>query len=357
MSRQPVTRTAAEWYEPRLDARLLGINLGWLNKHDGNQSTNWLGSDYDATKIEADLDLIVSLGLTKIRAFIQIESVMGYSSGFSWNTTARANLHDFLQMVSDKNLQIIAVMNSGNHDGSYASLDGKFRWDLCTTPSGIAEYVAAQTLYINEYKSYPILMFELANEPYGELTWSAGAIASGATIADMHNFLKASYDNAKSLTDIYCGFSDIEESQQEVYQIIESDTFRTNYVDDCTDVYSMHIYRPDQSYIADFGRVTDKPKWCTELGAINYNDPTASSHPVAGRNELYDESSNFASTVSIARKLQASGFELIMPWSISDNSGLITHNADGTHTQKKLLKFIDSLTTGRSSVSGTRTTA
>lgn len=308
-----------------------GVNLPWLNKHDGYQSTNWLNADYDSAKIEADLALVGSLGFTKIRTFLQIESVMAYDAGFAWNVTAKANLNDFFDRCENHGISVIAVMNSGNHDGNCASLDGKFRWDLPKTQGGIDIMVAAQTLYINELKTRDILMFEFCNEPYGELTWSAGAISAETTKAQMHNYLVQSYDNAKLLTDIPVGFSDLEEEEQTRYQTFSSASNRANYVDDCTDIYSMHIYLPDSSYVYDFSGVVGKPKWCSEFGHLNYNDPTASEHPVAGNLELYNEASNFDAVTSILPRLLTSGFTLAMPWSAVDNAGFIKHNADGSH--------------------------
>lgn len=308
-----------------------GVNLPWLNKHDGYQSTNWLNVDYDSTKIEADLALVESLGFTKIRTFLQIESVMAYDAGFTWNVTAKANLNDFFDRCENHGISVIAVMNSGNHDGECASLDGKFRWDLPKTQGGIDVMVAAQTLYINELKTRDILMFEFCNEPYCELTWSAGAISAGTTKAQMHTYLVQSYNNAKLLTDIPVGFSELEEEEQEIYQTFSSASNRANYVDDCTDIYSMHIYRPDSSYVYDFSSVVGKTKWCSEFGHLNYNDPSASEHPAAGNLELYKEASNFDAVMSISPKLINDGFGLIMPWSVADNNGFIKHNADGSH--------------------------
>ena len=275
-SQQSLVTTPQESRVP-LNSGNLGINLPWLNKHDGSESTNWLNTDYDAAKIDADLAGIQSLGIKKIRAFLMLESVMEYDeTEFVWNPQARANLHDFLRKCAARGISVIVVMNSGNHDGSYASLDGKFRWNLIKTQEGINKYIAAQTLYINEYKAYNnILMFELCNEPYGELTWSPAAIASGVTKDEVHSFLKQAYDNAKTLTDIYVGFSELEEEEQSKYRFFSDPTNRTEYIDDCTDVYSMHFYRPNASYIADFRNLTNKPKWATEVGNLNYYDPDA----------------------------------------------------------------------------------
>ena len=272
-----------------LNSENLGINLPWLNKHDGSESTNWLNADYDVVKIDADLAGIRSLGITKIRAFLMLDSVMEYDgTNFAWNTQAKANLHDFLGKCAARGISVIVVMSSGNYDGSYASLDGKFRWDLIKTQEGIDKYIAAQTLYINEYKTSNILMFELCNEPYGELTWSPAAIVSGVTKDEVHNFLKQAYDNAKTLTDIYVGFSELEEEEQSQYRVFSDPANRAKYVDDCTDVYSMHFYRPDASYIADFRNLTSKPKWASEVGHLNYYDPDALGWPMAGHNELHD---------------------------------------------------------------------
>lgn len=334
----------ARWIKdqiPSFNSENLGMNLPWLNNHDGTESTNWLNTDYNPEKIEADLAGISSLGVKKIRVFLMLESVMEYDGEkFFWNEKARENLHDFFRRCRSKDLSVITIMSAGHHDGIHESLDGKFRWDLITTQEGLDKYLAAQTLYIDEYKEYDILMFEIANEPYGELTWSQAAIQLGITKDQVHNFLKQSYDNAKTLTDIYVGFSELEEQEQEKYQFFSNPENRKKYADDCTDVYSMHFYRPDASYIYDFSDLTDKPKWATEIGHLNYYDPEMIVHPMAGHKELYDEAQNYLAVMDISQKLLDTGFCAIYLWSWGSNPGMVIHNPDGTHTLLKLARWV-----------------
>jgi hypothetical protein len=94
----------------------------------------------------------------------------------------------------------------------------------------------------------------------------------------------------------------------------------------------MHVYRPDASYLADFREVTDKPKWLSECGAINYSDPTGSSHAgMPGNDELY-KPTNDPSTRSLMLKAINSGFSLCMPWSLADNPGIVDYIGGGLVT-------------------------
>lgn len=320
----------------------LGMNFPWLNMHDGFESTNWLNVDYDPQKINADLAGIQGLGIKKIRAFMMLESVMDWDgNSFRWNESARENLFDFLNKCNAKGISIIVVMSSGNHDGNYKNLDGKFRWPLIRNQEGINAYLMAQTAYIMSIDDAAnILMFEFLNEPYADLTWSDGAIASGATKEDVHNYLKQSYDNAKNLTGTPIGFSEYEEKEQARYQAFYNATNREKYIDDCTDIYSMHVYRPNDTYLADY-RDLIKPKWLSEVGALNYYDPNKFLHPMEGHNELYQTEPNFDATKKIIIKaIYDEGFSAVYPWSWSSNSGMVIHNSNGSHTLLKLPLWI-----------------
>ena len=325
----------------------LGINFAWLNNHDGSEITNWLNIKYDPAKVNADLDGIQNTGIRKVRAFLQIDSVMSCNgTSFVWNEQSRSNLNDFVKKCKLRGIHLIVVMDTGNSEGNtYTNLDGKFKWPLIKTQQGIDKYLVAQTMYINELKSYNnILMFEIMSEPYAELTWSLDAKASDVTKDDVHNYLKQSYNNAKRLTNVPVGFSDYEEEEQGKYRTFSDDANREKYIDDCTDIYSMHIYRPDASYLYDFSKLTSKPKWLSEFGNLNYEDLdiAKSYRKLVGHNELYDTEKNFNAVISIAPKAESDGFSGMYLWSWSSNIGMVSHNPDGTHTVKKLLLWVKS---------------
>lgn len=362
MARLPATgRTQLAWYSRRVrySPAVLGLNYPWIN-NAGSETVNWLDA-YDFAVTESDLALIASWGITKIRAWAQLESVMGWSDAYyyGWQGDYRANLDDFLTRCTSHGLQVILVVGDGKSSGGYASLDGKFRWTFVTGNS--APYLDALTTYVSWFRSHPcVLMWELQNEPYANLTWSPNAIASGATQAQTHSFLVSCYQTVKPLVGtVYTGFSDYEEEDQAQYQLFSSAANRAVLVDDCTDVYSMHVYRGDQSQVADFRTLTGKPKWCSEVGSYNYYDPTGSDHPVPAYNELDDDSpngisglSNPYSVRSISAKLINSGFGLIMPWAFSDNPGLVGHNPDGTYLPGSLVGWIQSQFASRTAASG-----
>ena len=339
----------------------LGINYPWINA-DGSESVNWLTAAYSSATVAADLAVLQGWGITKIRAWAQLESVMDWSgSAYSLDATYSPNLDDFLTRCASYGISVILVIGDGSSSGGYSNLDGKFRWTFVTGSS--TAYLNGLTAYVNHYASHPnILMWELQNEPYGNLTWSANAEASGATQAQTHTFLVAAYETVKALAgSTYVGFSDYEEEQQPVYQIFSSSTNRANLVNDCTDVYSMHIYRANSGQIADFRQLTAKPKWCTEIGCYNYYDPTASTHPIAAWDELLDDSGpngfsglcNPPSVRDIGVKLMNSGFSLIMPWAFGDNAGMVLHTAAGGYVTGTLPAWMTGqFSAGRSAASG-----
>ena len=341
-----------QWYEQRVNyiPATLGINYPWINNHAGGESVNYLNVNYSTTFVENDLALIASIGITRIRAWAPLEQIMDWTGSlYTVNTPYALNLDDFLTRCNNHGLSVILVIGDGKSSGGYTSLDGKFQWTFVTGSN--AAYLAALTTYVNRYKKYGnILMWELQNEPYANLTFSANAQASGATQTQTHAFLVTCYQLVKNIVgSAYVGFSDYEEDQQSQYQMFSSATNRTNLINDCTDIYSMHIYRKDASQIADFRTLTTKPKWCTELGSYNYYDPTASTHPIAAYNEFKSEGTNGFSGLSnpyavrsIGADLVNAGFSLIMPWSVGDNDSMIQHLSDGTHLVKSLPTWMQS---------------
>lgn len=322
-----------------------GMNLPWLNLHNGSQVVNWLNTAYDAQKVEDDLSDLQAIGIQKIRAWAQMESIFNYkNSTFILNPTYAANLDDFLNRAERHGISVILVMgDGGNEPHAPQDLDGLFRWELIQNGSaGDMVYARAYAAYLNRFKFHPnILMWEIANEPYSNLSFYDRPQTLGITQTQVHAYLLAAYKALKPLAGtIPVGFSDYEEEQQTKYQLFSSAAKRAALVDDCTDIYSMHIYRLTASQVADFRTLTAKPKWATELGSYNYNDPTASDHPLPANGELFQTDANFNSFISISHKLLNSGFTLLMPWSWGDNPGMVKHNADGSHTLYKLPLFL-----------------
>ena len=142
------------------------------------------------------------------------------------------------------------------------------------------------------------------------------------------------------------GISELEEEEQEMYQIFSDTEKRRMFIDDVTDVYSMHIYRNNASQVADFSNLTGKPKWVVELGAYNYDDPYAKEHPVPGFSELFDTNKNYNATIDISRKLLNSNFTIIMPWAFTSNNGMVRHNTNGSHELLKFAQFMKKQLTG-----------
>jgi hypothetical protein len=329
----------------------LGINLPWLNLHNGTEAVNWLNTKYDGPLIDNDLSGIQSMGITRIRSFCQMESIFNYSDGdFILNESYAKNLDDFLERADRHNISVICVMGDGNYEGTPADLDGHMHWDLIQTPAGLKTYRNAYISYINRFKSHKnILMWEMVNEPYGSIAWSYSAKALKITPSQVHVFLLQSYQAIKPLTGtVPVGFSDLEEEQQSMYRLFSDPTKRKALVDDCTDVYAMHIYRASADQVADFRGLTGKPKWTLELGAYNYDDSEAKEHPIPAANELYNTDENYIAVTQISRKLLNSGFSLIMPWGFASNDGMVKHNPDDSHTLLKLAQFMKDQLLGRS---------
>ncbi|MES2436783.1 MAG: cellulase family glycosylhydrolase [Patescibacteria group bacterium] len=317
----------------------LGINLPWLDLHNGVEEYNWLNEKYNSKLIDKDLAEIQAMGITKIRTFCQMESLFNFKDGkFELHKKYAKNLDDFLTKAEKHNISVICVMGAGNYEGEPKSLDGNFRWELIKTPAGIKVYTDAYSTYIKRFSSHKnIIMWETHNEPYGSATWSEAAKVAQVTEDQIHEYLFQSYKTIKPLVgSTYVGFSDLEEREQPKYQLFSDEAKRTRLVDDSTDVYSLHIYRNSADQVFDFSGVKNKPKWVVEYGGYNYYDPQAIEHPIAGNSELYNTEANYTSTVDISNKLVNTGFTLLMPWAFSSNSGMVVHNPDGTHTLLKL---------------------
>lgn len=320
----------------------LGINLPWLDLHNGGVAVNWLNARYDSRLIDQDLAVIRTMGITKIRSFCPLESVYNFNGTFVLNENYARNLDDFLDIADNYGIDVICVIGDGNYEEKPNDLDGKLRWELIQNPEGLEIYKNAYIDYINRFKNHKnILMWEIVNEPYGSMTWSYRAKELNVTQEQVHTFLIQSYQAIKPLAgDVPVGISDLEEEEQEKFQIFSNPEKRRLLIDDVTDIYSMHIYRNYAYQVADFRHLTDKPKWVVELGAYNYDDPYAIDHPIPGLNELFDTEKNYNATIPIARKLSNSGFTLIMPWSFTSNNGMVRHNHNGSHTLLKLAQFM-----------------
>ncbi len=330
--------------QSKFNSNNLGINLPWLDLGDGTQVLNWLNTNYNGALIEEDIQFVSKMGITQIRSFCQMESVFNYTDGkFILNDEYAANLDNFLDTAENHGLKVICVMGNGNHDGNPQDLDGFLRWEMLQSEAGLVAYKNAYEDYINRFKHHDnILMWEINNEPYSSITWSGAAQSFNITQDQVHNYLVMAYQTIKPMVgQTLVGFSDLEEKQQPKYRTYSDEAFRVKYIDDSTDVYSMHIYRMSADEIADFSNLTSKPKWVTELGAYNYDDPQAVNHPVPGHNELYDPDANYSAVTSIGEKLIDTGFTLIMPWSFTSNPGLVKHNPDGSHTLLKLGLYIN----------------
>lgn len=321
----------------------LGISLPWLDLHNGTEEINWLNTKYKPKLIENDLTTIQSMGITKVRAFCQMESIFNYTNGeFVLNEEYAKNLDDFLNRAEKHGIAVICVLGDGNYDGSPKDLSGNFHWDLIQKPEGLQVYKDAYVAYIDRFSSHRnILMWDIFNEPYGSLTWSFSAKALKITPDQVHSYLLQSYKVVKPLAgNAFVGFSDIEEEQQSIYQLFSDPNKRKKLVDDCTDIYAMHIYRALASEVADFRSLNGKPKWVLELGNYNYSDPEAIEHPIPADHELYNPEENYIAVTQISRKLLNSGFTLIMPWGFASNNGMVKHNPDGSHTLLKLAQFM-----------------
>jgi hypothetical protein len=201
-------------------------------------------------------------------------------------------------------------------------------------------------------------MWEVANEPYGNLTWAAYPQQQKVSVDQTHRYLRTIYEAVKPLTKAHVGFSDLHEEQQEKYRLFTNPEFRRRYIDDATDVYAMHIYRASAEQVADFSELCGKPKWCSELGSYNYVDETGAAHAgQPARGELWNERENFRAVTAILPKLLDGGFELVLPWAFTANEGMVVHRRDGSHELKALPRWMQTqLNAAAGNVPGARET-
>ena len=345
--RRSIIRQQASWDERKVHFTPdnLGLNFPWQH----GSGVDWL-SHYDSAHVQTDLDFLVSMGVKHIRTWLPLDGCYSYSGGadgtFTESPTQMAAAHDFLSRVDISGLKLIVVLADGNSATQPASLDGKVQWSLFKTPAGRAKYMALFTDFVTQMRDYTcIYAWETMNEPYGSGTqygFSAYANSLSISLADVRTFLISAYNVVKAADPSrLVTFSEYEEEEQAKYRVFSDETFRRTFIEPATDVYSMHVYRPSASMLADFRGIIDKPLWLTEVGHINYTDPTASEHPLAGNSELYT-ARNAAVTRAIARKALNSGFSLVMPWSASENDHIVKHISPTKHALGNLGQWIKS---------------
>ena len=331
-------------------AETLGINLPWLDRHTGDDFrsvSNWFDSSYDSKLVAADLAAIEAMGIRRIRSFCLMEWVFAFRDGAFREVPANTrNLDDFLNRAADCGIEVIPVMSDGNSGGGPAG-DG-FNWQLIQHREGLDVYADGYAAYVARFSRHKnIGMWEIHNEPYGALTWGTVPKSLGVTQEQVHEYLRVAYTRLKPLAGtVPVGFSEMEEQQQDKYHLFGNAAKRQLLVDDCTDVYAMHIYRAWPDEVEDFRSLDGKPKWAVEVGSYNYWDPWAVHHPVVGRDELYHEDKNYRAFTRLAQKLRNSGFTLIMPWAFSSNPGLVKHNVDGSHRFGALAQYMKRALTG-----------
>ena len=342
--RQFVDRTAPAWFDRRVvyPPEVLGMNYAIMHPHRSSvdDGAHWLTTPYDPAKVEADLDILASLGIRILRIFAAIETVLEYSSGaFGESNVYAGNLDDFLTRCGRFGITVIPVMGDGTYEGApKPPFDGKFLWELIETEAGRRAYARAYVAYVDRFARHDnILYWEIANEPYGNLTWSPRPKELGITQDLVHAYLVEVYETLKDVTGLEVGFSEIQEQEQEKYRTFSDDNVRTMYVDDCTDYYSMHVYRGSASQLPDFRSLNGKPKYLTEVGSYNYIDPTGEGHGgLPADNEYLKERPNMQAVIDISRKALNSGFAQVLPWDMAYNTGMFEHHPDGTHTVKAL---------------------
>jgi len=180
----------------------LGINLPWLDLHNGNVAHEWLGSKYNSKLIDQDLATIRSLGVTKIRSFTTMESIYNFENGtFSLNEDYAKNLDDFLDRADNYGMSVILIMGDMHYERN-PDIGGKLHLDMIQKSEGLDAYKRAYIDYVNRFKRHKnILMWEIVNEPYGSMTWSKAAKELNLTQEQVHTFLKQSYQAIKPLAD------------------------------------------------------------------------------------------------------------------------------------------------------------
>jgi hypothetical protein len=329
---------------PRWSATNLGLNYAWLNDHRGNQRVNWLAEGYDVAAVEADLDMVADMGVRILRAFCPIESVFAFDgSRFLAEGAALANLRHFLAATSGRGISLIPVMADGNASAPPRSHDGKFRWQFAGTDVGLAAYRDALRRYVDEVgRRVDVVCWQTFNEPYATVAGSDHVRRLGIGADAAHRYLCAAYDAVKSTgVSSPVAFSDLHEEEQPKYRLFTDPVRRKRFVDDCTDVYALHLFRSRVDELPDLSDLTDRPKWCVELGNSNYRDATGEFH--GGRPaalELHDEHENARAVQTLGAALVETGFSLVLPWSLGDNPGFVAHEPDGSHTYKRLATWM-----------------
>jgi hypothetical protein len=342
---------------PVFNASNLGINYNRMNQHDenylGDDPHHWLTIPYDVELVEGDLQLLTALGIRLLRIWTPIEVVVTVVRGEVGEPTAYAdNLRDFLSRCANHDIEVIIVMGDGHQ--SYPPeppYDGKMFWELLLSAEGIEQYAEAYVSFAERYEGIcKIHSWEIANEPYGNLTWASYPQELGITKEHVLSYLTTVYRALKQVVDEPVGFSDIEEQEQAKYRTFSDPRNREFYVDECTDYYSMHIYRATSSQVANFEGLTNKPKFLSEVGHYNFDDPTGEAHAgVIASKEMLREVPNMQAVIDIGTVALNSGFSFIMPWDWSINPGMVEHHPDGSHTIKSLVRWMSSgITAGTS---------
>ena len=329
---------AATAGDRRLNPENLGLNYPWVDDHQGHVQMLWM-DEYRPDLVENDLKAISQLGVRIIRVFAPVDAVVSFNGEqFTLEPRRADNVDRFLTLTGRKGLKVILVMADGNVHEQPKDLDGKFHWDLVQSDRGLETLSAAYVTYVRRFSAHEhILMWEVANEPYGNLTWAAFPQKRKVSLEQTHRYLRTIYQAIKPITTAYVGFSELHEEQQEKYRFFSNAEFRRRYVDDATDIYALHIYRASPEQVPDFSKLAGKPKWCSELGSYNYVDETGAAHagqPAGG--ELWNERENLRAVTSIVPKLLDGGFELILPWAFTANEGMVVHRRDGSHELKSL---------------------
>jgi hypothetical protein len=349
-----IERTAVQRPTPAWDDRRavflpsnLGINVFQVNQHGGADPNHWLTTPYDVNKVEADLSLLASLGIRILRVWAPVECVIAISGSAAPRANAFArNLDDFLARCRTYGMSCVLVMGDGHATRRpIPPHDGKFLWEMIQSRDGRRRYADASVAYVNRFgPSGRVYCWEIANEPYGNLTWASYPQALGITKDDVHAYLQTSYEAIKRVVSDPVGFSELEEEEQHKYRVFSDAQVRETYIDDCTDYYSMHIYRARAAQMGDFRGLTTKPKYLSEVGHYNYKDVTGEYHAGQPANlELLAERENMQAVIDLCTKAVNSGFALVMPWDLSVNPGMFVHHPDGAHTIKALPRWMQSV--------------
>lgn len=338
----PLARGQDNEHRQRLNSKNLGLNYPWVDDHQGHVQMLWM-VDYQPELVENDLQVISELGVRIIRVFAPVDSVMSFDGArFSLVPRRAEHVDRLLAAAGRHELKVILVMADGNVNEPPQDLAGKFRWDLVQSQQGLKALEAAYVAYVQRFRGHEhVLMWEVANEPFGNLTWAAYPQKRGVTLEETHRYLKSVYQAVKPLTRAYVGFSELHEEQQEKYRLFSNADFRQRYIDDATDVYSMHIYRASPDQVPDFSTLRGKPKWCSELGSYNYVDETGAAHAgQPARGELWNERENLKAVTTILPKLLDGGFDLVLPWAFTSNEAVVVHRRDGSHELKALPRWM-----------------